>query len=136
MPTDNYNDNVFINCPFDVQYRTKFRACVFTILDSGFVPRCSLEINNASVFRLQAIVGLIDNCRYGVHDISRVQLDSQSNLPRFNMPFELGIFHGARQLGGSRHGTKQCLILEKQKYRYQKFLSDLSGIDVTAHGDS
>jgi hypothetical protein len=79
---------------------------------------------------------MIDQCKYGVHDISRVQLDKHSRLPRFNMPFELGIFHGAKHLALGRHRAKQCLVLERYKYRYQKYLSDLAGIDVSAHEDS
>jgi hypothetical protein len=93
-------------------------------------------VNNAGIFRLQAIVDMIGECKYGVHDISRVQLDARSRLPRFNMPFELGIFHGAKHLALGRHKTKQCLILERDKYRYQTFLSDLAGIDVTPHSDN
>jgi len=136
MASGNYSDNVFINCPFDRKYRNMFRACVFTVLDSGFLPRCSLETNNAAVFRLQAIVDLIEECCYGIHDISRVQLDTGSRLPRFNMPFELGVFYGAKQLGATKHMKKECIILEKEQYRYQQFLSDLAGVDVTPHYDS
>ena len=31
---------------------------------------------------------------------------------------------------------KQCIVLEKAKYRYQKYISDISGTDVTAHQNS
>lgn len=133
MAASSYNDYVFINCPFDAQYVNMFRACVFTILDSGFIPRCSLEVNNAAVFRLAAIVEIIRECRYGIHDLSRVEVDSQSNLPRFNMPFELGVFYSAKHFGNAPQKRKACLIVEKQKYRYQKFISDIAGIDVTPH---
>ena len=90
MQSNKYSDQVFVNCPFDKEYLSLFRACTFTVLDAGFVPRCSLEIDDGTQFRLEAIMGLIENCKYGVHDLSRVQLDSGSDLPRFNMPFELG----------------------------------------------
>jgi hypothetical protein len=136
MANNSYNDQVFINCPFDGQYSNMFRACVFTILDAGFIPRCSKEVDNATQFRLAAIVDLVKDCRYGVHDLSRVELDSDSNLPRFNMPFELGIFHGAKNFGGPKQKSKQCLVLEKEEYRYQKFISDISGIDVKSHKNS
>jgi hypothetical protein len=113
-----------------------FRACVFTVLDAGFVPRCSLEVDDATQFRLDAIVQIIQGCRYGVHDLSRVDLDPKWKLPRFNMPFELGIFYSAKHFGSSRQKRKQCLVLEKEKYRYQKFISDIAGIDVTPHSNS
>ena len=130
------SDHVFINCPFDENYANMFRACVFTVLDAGFIPRCALEVNDATQFRLSAILSLIDCCRYGIHDLSRVQLSSTSRLPRFNMPFELGLFYGAKHFGSSDHKRKKCLVLETKKYRYQRFISDISGVDVTPHADS
>ena len=49
------------------------------------------------------------------------------------MPFELGIDIGCRELGGASLKTKTCLVLEKEKFRYQKVLSDISGNDIKAH---
>lgn len=136
MRSDKYNDQVFMNCPFDEEYADMFRACIFVILDSGFIPRCSKEVADGTQLRFAAIFDLIRQCRYGVHDLSRIELDTQSNLPRFNMPFELGVFYSAKHFGSVTQKRKQCLILEKQQYRYQKFISDISGIDVTAHKNS
>jgi len=56
------------------------------------------------------------------------------DLPRFNMPFELGLDLGCRYYGSDGLITKQCLVLEKDRHRYQRVLSDLSGNDVRAHG--
>lgn len=134
--TNKYSDHVFINCPFDKRYANMYRACVFTVLDAGFVPRCSLEIDDATQSRLTAILSLIDCCPYGVHDLSRVQLDPGSRLPRFNMPFELGLFYSAKYFGTSSHKRKQCLVLETQRYRHQQFISDIAGVDITPHEDS
>lgn len=136
MTNSNYNDNVFINCPFDEQYMTLFRAITFTILDCGFIPRCSLEVDDATQFRLKAILDIVSDSRYGVHDLSRVELDIKTRLPRFNMPFELGIFFSAKHFGEGGHKRKHCIVLEKAKYRYRKYISDISGIDVTAHGNA
>ncbi len=136
MAASNYSDRVFINCPFDDQYRQLFRACTFTVLDAGFVPRCSREVDDASTSRLDVIVDIIDECQYGIHDLSRVQLDQSSHLPRFNMPFELGLFHSAKHFGPKRQKGKQCIVLEKNKYRYQKFISDIAGMNVTPHSNS
>jgi len=47
------------------------------------------------------LYGLIEACRYGIHDLSRTELDKSHQLPRFNMPLELGIFLGARRYGGA-----------------------------------
>jgi hypothetical protein len=131
---EKYSDQIFINCPFDDKYKEIFDSIVFTILDCGFVPRCSKEVYDSSRFRLNSIVEIIRKCKYGIHDISRVELE-HNNLPRFNMPFELGIFYGAKIFGANNQKSKNCIILEKEKYRYQEFISDISGVDITAHNN-
>lgn len=136
MKKPSYYDQIFINCPFDEKFLNMFHAIAFTVLDCGFVPRCSLEIADGTQFRLEAIVNLIEQCRFGIHDLSRVELDEKSRLPRFNMPFELGIFYSAKIFGKGNQKKKKCIILEKCKYRYQKYISDISGIDVSPHRNS
>jgi hypothetical protein len=49
------------------------------------------------------------------------------------MPFELGLFLGARRFGAKRQRDKQCLVLEAERYRYQKYLSDIAGQDIRQH---
>lgn len=125
-------NQVFINCPFDLEYLRMFQSIVFTIYDCGFIPRCAREEDDSSEVRLTKIVKLIDDCRYGIHDISRVELDKITKLPRFNMPFELGIFFGLK----SKDEMKKCLVLDKDKYRYRKSLSDIAGGDIYGHDNS
>ena len=86
VPKQSYNDNVFINCPFDEAYKPLFDALVFAIYDCGFVARCALEESDASRIRVQKIFEIISKCRLGIHDISRIELDKSTKLPRFNMP--------------------------------------------------
>lgn len=137
MQKNNYTNQVFINCPFDVEYAKLFQTIVFTIQDCGFIPRCSLEIDDATEIRLNSIINLIDQCKYGLHDLSRVELDEVTELPRFNMPFELGIFYGAKKFGTDKKSkSKSCIIFEKEKYSYQKFISDISGVDIKNHDNS
>jgi hypothetical protein len=50
------------------------------------------------------------------------------------MPFELGVDIGCRMARGDKV-RKKCLILEKERYRYRKALSDLSGSDIKTHGN-
>jgi len=128
-----YDNSVFINCPFDDGYKPLFRATVFTVYDCGFNPRCALEVYDSGQVRIDKIMKLIEGCRYGVHDISRTELDGVNHLPRFNMPLELGIFLGAQRFGTSRHKQKSCLVLDREPYRYQKFISDIAGQDVSSH---
>ena len=121
--------DVFINCPFSADYETHFRAIVFTVMRAGFEARCAREADDAGENRYTKICRIITECPYGIHDISKTELDHH-NLPRFNMPFELGLFLGARQFGGQR---KTTLILDIEPYRYQKFLSDIAGQDIRTY---
>jgi hypothetical protein len=128
-----YDAGVFVNCPFDDGYKPLFNATVFAVLDCGFEPRCALQVYDSGQVRLDKIMKLIEGCRYGVHDISRTELDAVHQLPRFNMPLELGIFLGAQRFGSGKHRGKNCLVLDREPYRYQKFISDIAGQDISAH---
>ena len=135
MQSFHYNDNVFLNCPFDPAYKQLFDVMVFAVHDCGFIARCALEEGDASQVRIDKIYNIIADCRYGIHDISRTELDKNSGLPRFNMPLELGVFLGAKKFGRNEQKRKNCLILDKEQYRYQKFISDIAGQDVPAHNN-
>jgi hypothetical protein len=62
-------------------------AITFAVHDCGFKARCTLEIDDAGRVRMDNILGLIRDCRFGIHDISRTELDETHGLPRFNMPW-------------------------------------------------
>lgn len=128
-----YTDSIFINCPFDKVYEPLLQCIVFTVYRCGFVPRSALEEEDSLDIRIEKIVRLISKCKFGIHDISRTELDEVNGLPRFNMPFELGIFWGAKKFGNKVNKEKIALILDREGYSYQKFLSDLNGIDIKAH---
>lgn len=133
---DGYERNVFINCPFDSRYRPIFHALVFAVFDCGFVARSALEVEDGGEVRITKIKRIIRECRYGIHDISRVTLDAKTRLPRFNMPLEFGLFMGAQEYGDRRQKTKRSLVLDRDRYRYQAFCSDIAGQDIRAHDDS
>ena len=133
MKPPSYNDNVFINCPFDSDYKPLFDAMIFTVHDCGFVARCALEEGDASQVRIDKIYKIIEDSCYGIHDISRTELDETSGLPRFNMPLELGIFLGAKRFGVEEQEVKKCLVMDREPYRYQKFISDIAGQDIFVH---
>lgn len=133
VPID-YDQNVFINCPFDDSYLPLVRGLVFAVFECGLIPRCAQEVYDAGEVRIEKIMGLIENCRWGIHDISRTDLNP-SGLPRFNMPLELGLFLGAKRFGSVPQTRKSSLVLDCEKYRYQEFISDIAGQDISAHGD-
>jgi hypothetical protein len=128
-----YDNSVFINCPFDLTYRPLFEAVVFAAYDCGFYPRSALEVDDSSEVRIEKIIRLIADCRLAIHDISRTQLDRDSRLPRFNMPLELGIFIGAKAFGADEHTRKAAIVLDTDRFRYQKYISDIAGQDIRAH---
>jgi hypothetical protein len=129
-----YDKQVFINCPFDESYRPLFQAIVFAVHACGMVARSALEVDNGAEVRIEKIFRIIAECRHGIHDISRTELDPASGLPRMNMPFELGLFLGARRFGDLRQQGKSCIIFDREKYRFQQFISDIAGQDIRAHG--
>jgi len=105
-------------------------------MDCGFIPRCALEISNAAEVRIDKIYNLIEACKFGIHDICRTELDAATSLPRFNMPLELGIFLGCRRFGPQKQKSKVCIIFDKERFRFQKFISDISGQDIAEHNDN
>jgi DNA-binding MarR family transcriptional regulator len=131
--TSIYDKSVFLNCPFDEQYAPLFQAALFSIVACGFEPRTARDIVDASQVRIHKIYDIIAACRLGIHDLSRVEPDAESGLPRFNMPLEFGIFLGAKFLGDPNQKTKMCLVFDQQPYRYQKYLSDVAGQDISSH---
>ena len=50
------------------------------------------------------------------------------------MPLELGLFLGAKRFGGTDQRSKKALVLDREPYRYQTFISDIAGKDIHAHG--
>ena len=130
---DSFERNLFVNCPFDLEYLPLLQCLIFTVLECGLEPRLALEEADSGLVRVHKIRDLIQSCRFSIHDISRMEPLRDGGLPRFNMPFELGLDLGCRYYGGERLARKQCLILERESYRYQRVLSDIAGNDIRAH---
>lgn len=129
-------DSVFINCPFTEDYKQLFHSIVFSVLACGFRPRTALEAGDAGDIRLDKIVRLIRESHYSIHDLSAVELDTENNLPRFNMPFELGLVIGCKKVAGEKYAARPILVMERNAYTSQKCLSDIAGQDLKPHGGS
>jgi hypothetical protein len=130
--SSDYSRNVFINCPFDARYRRLFRAIIFAVYDCGFFPRSALEAEK-NPQRLSRIIEIIRDCRLAIHDLSRCGVDSSTGLARFNMPFEMGVFIGALHFGSDKQREKNFVMFDRDKHRYQKFISDMNGYDPKPH---
>lgn len=135
MRAAEYEQSVFINCPFDADYAALFEAIVFAVNDAGFRPNCARERLDSSQVRLQKIIELIAGSRYSIHDLSRTELDAETGFPRFNMPLELGIDLGCKAFSPA-HADKSLLIFDSEPYRFQKFASDIGGQDIHRHGSN
>jgi len=135
VPPD-FSRSVFLNCPFDDDFQPLREAAVFAIVMLGFHVRCALDTADGSRVRIQKLYDLIRSSRLGIHDLSRTELDERNNLPRFNMPLELGIFLGVKDSGGAPQDSKTALVTSSQWYDYQQYISDVAGQDVQAHHDS
>jgi hypothetical protein len=127
------NRDVFVNCAFDSGFQPIFHGIVFAIIRSGFRARCALETQDGAETRFAKIQQIIEQCRYGIHDISRTETDGNPPLPRFNMPLELGVFLGAKRYGDTIQRRKRALILDREQYRYQRLISDIAGQDIVSH---
>lgn len=130
-----FSKNVFVNCPFDDDFRQLLLGVVFTILYFGYKPRLSLERADSAENRIDKITDLIKESKFGIHDLSRLVSSAKGEVYRMNMPFELGIDYGCKKLKGGKWKEKKILILEKERYRFQQAISDLSGCDIKNHED-
>lgn len=128
-----YENNVFINCPFDDDYRNLLNPLLFTVIHCGFSPKIS-ETKDSGENRLREIIKLIETSKYGIHDLCRMESSASGQLARFNMPFEFGLDLGCRKFKSGKYTEKVCLVLDEKKYRYQKAISDISGNDIYNHG--
>ena len=126
------NSDVFINCPFDDDYLPCFEALLFAITLCGYRVRCALEDDDGANLRFDKLCALIGDSDRTIHDLSRTQL-GDGGLPRFNMPFELGLMMGARRFGGPRQKQKRACIMVAELYALPRYLSDIAGNDPAPH---
>lgn len=135
VPHD-YAESVFINCPFDKDYESLFRAILFAVCDLELTPISAMQVSDGGQPRIDKILELIENCRFSIHDICRTELDPVHGLPRFNVPFELGLDLGCKRYRTSDQEEKLLLILDTKRDRYRTFLSDIAGQDIANHNGS
>jgi hypothetical protein len=128
-----FEKSVFINCPFDEEFSGILQAVAFCIIIHDLVPRLAPENSDNAEPRLTRIKDIIETSKFGVHDISRCKFEDGDEFARLNMPFELGLDHGAKSFGQGALQDKRVLVLERNKYDYQKALSDIAGWDIRAH---
>ena len=108
VPRDPFS--VFVNVPFDDAYSPLLDAIIFAITACGYRIRCALEDDDSGDIRLDKLARLIGESPRSIRDLSRIEL-GDNELPRFNMPFELGMALGAKRFGGKRHASDKTKIM-------------------------
>jgi hypothetical protein len=126
-----FDSDVFLNVPFDRKYEPLFLALVSGLVALRRRPRCVLELPDAGSGRIARILELMRHCEASVHDLSRVTTSGPAGkrVPRFNMPFELGLACALSHIAGGH----SFVVMEEVAYRSQRSLSDLSGVDAYVH---
>ena len=127
-PLPAVGQSIFLNVPFDTDYAPLFLALIAGLTALGHTPRCVLEVPSGGRNRLERIFQLLASCGASIHDLSRITLSGPHEVPRFNMPFELGMAYALAQ-----KASHDFFILEEKPFRLQASLSDLNGYDPHIH---
>lgn len=110
--------------PFESKgaYRDLLIAYVAALCGLGCTPWTVLQIEQTTD-RLTRLKKSIQRCGSSIHDLSCVV--RRGGAPRFNMPFELGLAASV-----PKH---KWFILEAERFRIQRTLSDVNGYDPLIH---
>lgn len=124
--------DVFINVPFDSSHERIYLALIAGLVSLGLNPRSVLQIP-ANADRLRRLHEVISSCAFSLHDLCRVQLSRAAGfrVPRFNMPFELGLAVGIAV--ADRKQRYQWRTLEAIPHRLGASLSDVLGYETAIH---
>ena len=87
----------------------------------GLAPQIATR-DIRSKHRLEKLIRMVQRSACSFHDMSYVRLDGRARVPRFNMPFELG-------LAAAGAAKSKVFVLERRRYRLQQSLSDWNGVD-------
>jgi hypothetical protein len=120
--------SVFLNVPFDLDYSPLFLALIAGLTGLGRKPRCAVEVTDSGGDRLDRIVDLLTGCGASIHDLSWIALYGEMQVPRFNIPFELGL-----ACSMSRGSDHRFFVFEAREHRLRASLSDLNGYDPQIH---
>lgn len=118
---------VFLNYPFDQGFQQFADAMAFGVVAAGLLPLCALDFTHPDTLRLTKLVEAIGCSGYSIHDLSRAHGEGPENLARMNMPVEMGmaLFHAL----DSQYGNHRCAFVVPTPHSYQKFASDIAGLD-------
>jgi hypothetical protein len=124
--------NVFINCPFDEDYRPCFEALLFIVAASGYTVRCALEDADGASIRFDKLRKLIAESPHTIHDLlpHRAQ---QGCVATLQHAIRARACHGSEVLWQPQAATQQCAHSGAQGLHSDAYLSDLGGNDPASH---
>jgi hypothetical protein len=122
---------VYVNCPFDRDFRPQLEAIVFSCVHAGLYPVLATSSGKTGEPRLQRILAELMKSRYSIHDLSRCRGEGDENLARFNMPLELGMAMALRVAAPGMH--EYLILVPDQAQLYRRYISDLGGLDPQTH---
>lgn len=119
---------VFLNYPFDNEFKPFSHAMHFAVVAAGLIPVCAYDLTAPDRPRLDIIVEAIIRSRYSVHDFSRLRGEGEQNFARLNMPLEMGmaLFHALQ----TQRATHRCAFFIPTSNDYRVAASDLAGLDA------
>jgi hypothetical protein len=122
---------VFLNVPYDTEFEPLYLAYIIGVVAFDMTPVLAISQTDG-VTRVDRIYNLLVGCRHSIHDLSRIKLSKEGELPRFNMPFELGIAVCLAKKSASYSWSG----FDSKRYQAARTLSDLAGTDFLIHRDS
>ncbi|SOC05293.1 hypothetical protein [Rhodobacter maris] len=128
-----FEDEVFINCPFDEDFAPLLEAMLFCIVSFGLTPRLATERLESGENRFDKIYALARGAKYSIHDLSRCRAKEAGEYARMNMPFEFGVDVGIRRAAADLPSEKKFLVFEREPYEIKRALSDIAGQDIEFH---
>ena len=125
---------VFLNVPFDKAYEPVFIGLVGALVHLGKRPTTVFDLGGGLAPLIDRLISAIQDNAFSVHDLTRVELSGTgaAAVPRFNMPFELGLAV-AVSLIDRRQPRHSFVLLESSRFRLQRSLSDMNGYDPFIH---
>ena len=122
---------VFLNYPFDRDFESLANAMNFSVVAGGLLPLCAHDLATPDRPRLEMLVDAIRNCNYSAHDFSRSVGEGPQNFSRMNMPIEMGM--GLFYALATQREKHRCIFFVPTPHDYQRFASDLAGLDPKCH---
>jgi len=78
------------------------------------------EYGDSSENRFSKIIQIIKECKYGIHDLSRIELSKvEGNLFPVQHAFGTWSILGSKEFGNKKHQGKSCMVVDRDPWRYR-----------------